>query len=179
MSPGRVQDPEGAKTITISFNTAAGAVTAIVKRMFLITYYTEPNTGRLRLDEALTAGDPSSAKKRVKKILIYHIFMHPLSSLDPSKCGMGITAMDRTTWVATTLKLLEQFPAIILPEDEEEQGEDMDTKEGQPPPSTHTTVPAATNNAGTTTSNIGRAQAARRTAQPRQSEGNTSPERRA
>jgi hypothetical protein len=31
MSPGRVQDPEGAKMIAISFNTAAGAVAAIVK----------------------------------------------------------------------------------------------------------------------------------------------------
>jgi hypothetical protein len=110
MSPGRVQDPEGAKTITISFNTAAGAVAAIVKRRFLITCYTEPDTDRMRLDAALTAGDPAGAKKGVKKILIYDNFMHLLGSLDPSKCGMGITARDRTTWVVTTLKLLEQFP---------------------------------------------------------------------
>ena len=29
MSPGKVQDPEGAKTITLSYNTPAGAIAAI------------------------------------------------------------------------------------------------------------------------------------------------------
>jgi hypothetical protein len=47
MSPGRVQDPEGAKTITLSYNTPAGAIDAIIKRRFLITCYTEQDTGRL------------------------------------------------------------------------------------------------------------------------------------
>ena len=47
MSPGRVQDPEGAKTITISYNSPAGAIAAIVKRRFLISCYTEQDTGRL------------------------------------------------------------------------------------------------------------------------------------
>jgi hypothetical protein len=41
MSPGRVQDLEEAKTITISFNTAAGAVAAVVNRRFLLTCYPE------------------------------------------------------------------------------------------------------------------------------------------
>ena len=146
--------------------------------MFLITCYTEPGTGRLRLDVALTAGDTTGARKGAKKILIYDSVMHPLSSLDPSKCGMGITTRDRATWALTTLKMLEQFPAIKLPEDEEAQGEDMDTREGHIPP-THKAAPAITNNTGATASSIARAPAARGTAQPRQSEGDTSPERRA
>jgi hypothetical protein len=178
MSPGRVQDPEGAKTITISFNTAAGAVAAIVKRRFLITCYTEPDVDRLRLDASLTASDTTGARKGAKKILIYDRVMHLLNSLDPSKCGMGITTRDRATWAVTALELLEQFLTIKLPEDEEGQGEDMDTREGQIPPA-HTAAPATGNNAGTTTSNMGRAPVARRTSQPRQSKGDTSPERRA
>ena len=37
MPPGRVQDPEGAKMITISLNTAARAVATIIKLRVLIT----------------------------------------------------------------------------------------------------------------------------------------------
>ena len=54
MSPRRVQDPKGAKTLVVSYRTRAGATTTIVKRMFQITCYTEPDTGRLRVDPALT-----------------------------------------------------------------------------------------------------------------------------
>jgi len=71
MSPGRVQDPEGAKTITLSYNTPAGAIAAIIKRRFLITCYTEQDTGRLRLDPALTTGTTAGARSGAKKILIY------------------------------------------------------------------------------------------------------------
>ena len=71
MSPGRVQDPEGAKTVVISFNTAAGAVATVVKRRFLITCYTETDTGRIRMDPSLTAGQTSGSHTGAKKILIY------------------------------------------------------------------------------------------------------------
>jgi hypothetical protein len=54
MSPRRVQDLEGAKIDVISFYTVTGAVVAVLKRMFLLTCYTEVDTGRLRLDLALT-----------------------------------------------------------------------------------------------------------------------------
>ena len=62
--------------------------------------------------------------------------MHPLSSLYPSKCGTSITTRDHATWVVNTLKLLEQFPAIKLPDDEEGHNEDMDTREGPDSPDT-------------------------------------------
>ncbi len=51
----------------------------------------------MRLNAALTTGDTSGAKKGAKKIFTYDSVMHPLSSLDPSKCGMGITTKDRAT----------------------------------------------------------------------------------
>jgi len=119
MPPGRVQDPEGAKMIIVNFNTAAGVVAAIIKRRFLITCYTEADTNRLRLDAALTSGDTTGAMKGAKKILIYDNIMHPLSNLDSSKCGTCITSRDRGTWAVNTLKLLDQFPTIKLPDDEE------------------------------------------------------------
>ncbi len=67
MTPRRVQDPEGAKMKTISFHATAGAVAAVVKRRFLLTCYTEEETGRLRLDAALTTGDTVGAMKGAPK----------------------------------------------------------------------------------------------------------------
>jgi hypothetical protein len=83
MSPRRVQDPEGAKTLVVSYKTAAGATSAIVKRRFQITCYTEPDTGRLRVDPALTAGIIACSHTGAKKILIYDAYVHPQSDLDP------------------------------------------------------------------------------------------------
>ena len=103
MSPRRVQDPEGTKTIVISFNTAARAVAAVVKRRFFITCYTEADTGHLRLDPTLTAGQSAGSHTGAKKILIYDTHPHPLTSLDPSNCGKGTTPRDRNTWVMNTL----------------------------------------------------------------------------
>ena len=125
MSPGRIRDPEGAKTIVVSFNTTAGAITTIVKRRFLITCCTETDTCRLKLNSALTAGDTGGAKKGAKKILIYDSCMHPLSSSDPSKCGPGVTPRERLTWAINTLKLLEQIPSIAVPEGTSYNDEDM------------------------------------------------------
>ncbi len=83
MSPERVQDPEGAKTVVISFNTAAKAVAAVIKRRFLTICYTEANTGRICMDPALTSGQTAGSHSGAKKILIYDTHPPPLSSLDP------------------------------------------------------------------------------------------------
>jgi hypothetical protein len=44
MSPGRVHDPEGAKTRVISYTSTAGATAAVIKLRFQITCYTKPET---------------------------------------------------------------------------------------------------------------------------------------
>ena len=77
MSPGRVQDLEGAKTITIGYNSPAGAIVAIVKRRFLITCYTQQDTYRLRLDQVLTAGITAEARTSAKRILIHDAHIQP------------------------------------------------------------------------------------------------------
>ncbi len=89
MSPGRVQDPEGAKLLLISYASTAGATAALIKRRFEIIYYTKPDTGRLRVDPSLTAGITGGAHAGARKILIYDAYVHPQSDLDPGNCGAG------------------------------------------------------------------------------------------
>ena len=129
-----MQDPEGAKTAVISFNTSAGAVASVIKRMFLITCYTEADTGRLRLDPTLTARQNAGSHTGAKKILIYDTYPHPLSSLDPSICGPGTTPRDHNTWVINNLKVMDHFTTIPLPNVAERNTNDMDNREGQPTP---------------------------------------------
>jgi hypothetical protein len=116
MTLRKVQDLEGAKVINLNYNSSAGAIAAVIKRMFFITCYTEQDT-RLRLDPALTTGIVAGTRTtRAKKILIYDAHARPLSDLDPSNCRPGITIRDKSVWVINTLKVIEQFPADITPD---------------------------------------------------------------
>jgi hypothetical protein len=80
--------------------------------------------------------------------------------------------------VINTLKLMEQFTAIPLPNVAEGNTMDMDTMEGQPPLA-HPAKAVAKNNRGWASSNKGKAHATRGITQPRQSDGDTSPQKRA
>jgi hypothetical protein len=83
VSPERVQDPEGAKTLVVIYRTTSGATTTIIKRRFQVTCYIEPDTGRLRVDPAFTTGIIRGSHTGAKKNLIYDAFVHPQSDLDP------------------------------------------------------------------------------------------------
>ncbi len=91
----------------VSYRTAAGATATIVKRKFQITCYTEPDTGRLRVDPALTTRIIASSHSGAKKNLIYDAYVHPQSDLDPGNCGAGTTLRDRNAWVVNTLKRMD------------------------------------------------------------------------
>ena len=87
MSTGRVHDPEGTKTIILSYKTAAGAVAAIQRQNIKIVCFTHTNTCRLRVDTPTTLGkkqDPSKQGRRM--ILIYKTNMHTRASLNPTQC---------------------------------------------------------------------------------------------
>jgi hypothetical protein len=56
MSTGRVKDPERAKTIILSYKTAARAVAAIQRQNLKIVCFTDTNTSRLRVDNPATMG---------------------------------------------------------------------------------------------------------------------------
>jgi hypothetical protein len=110
MSPGRVHDPEGAKTLVISYTSTTGATTTVIKRRFQITCYTEPETRRLRVDPALTVGHTGGAHSGATRILIYDAHAHPLSDPDQANCGAGTTLRDRHNWVVNTLKNVRPAP---------------------------------------------------------------------
>ena len=57
MSLGRIHDPEGAKYLVISYQTAAGLIAAIGRQKFPIMTYKDALTGKLKFDENMTAGD--------------------------------------------------------------------------------------------------------------------------
>ena len=77
MSSDRVQDPEGAKTVVISYATTAGATTTVIKRMFQITCYIEPYTTRLRVDrpsQRASHAEPTRGPKR--SLSTTHTYTH-------------------------------------------------------------------------------------------------------
>ena len=78
MTPGIIQDPEGAKTIVVSFKTTAEAITTILRQTLRFVCYSDTNNGRLKIDMATTIGgkhNPSLLGQRV--MLIYKTHMHP------------------------------------------------------------------------------------------------------
>ena len=86
MIPCRIQDPEGAQTIVVSFKTAAGAVATIHKQAYKIVCFGDATGGRLQVDASVTAGgkqDPS--KQGRKSILIYKSYMYSEASMYPEK----------------------------------------------------------------------------------------------
>jgi len=105
MSTGRVQDPEGAKTIILSYKTAAGAVAAIQRHNFKIVCFTDTNTCRLMVDTPATLGgkqDPSKQGRRM--ILIYKTIMHTSASLNPTQCTQRTDRNARQKWLIPTLQ---------------------------------------------------------------------------
>jgi len=71
MSPGRIQDPEGAKHLVVSYQSTAGATTTIIRGRFPLMAYKDVLTGRLRVEERMTVGDLRNPTEGSKKLLIY------------------------------------------------------------------------------------------------------------
>ncbi len=96
MSTGRIQDPEGAKTVILSFKTAAGAALAISRQHNKLVCFADVTIGRLRVDADATAGgkQDNSAQGR-RMILIYKSNMHPGSSLNSEQCTSKADRTDR------------------------------------------------------------------------------------
>ena len=69
MSTGRIQDPEGAKHLVISYQTAAGAIATISMHKFPIMTYKDALTGKLKVDENMRAGGLRNPSEGTKKLL--------------------------------------------------------------------------------------------------------------
>ena len=85
MSPGFIQDPEGAKHLVISYQIAAGAISTISRHRFPLMTYKDALTCRLNVDEKMTPGDLRNPAEGSNKLLIYSANMHPRSILSPAK----------------------------------------------------------------------------------------------
>jgi len=87
MTPGRVQDPEGAKIVVVSFKTAAGAIIAVQRQTLKIVCFRDVDNGRLRVDTATTTGGKQDMSKQGRRvILIYKSHMYNEATLDPERC---------------------------------------------------------------------------------------------
>ena len=55
MNPNMIQDPEGAKTMVISFKTVTGAVAAVHRKTFKHVCFGDAISGRLKVDTTTTS----------------------------------------------------------------------------------------------------------------------------
>jgi hypothetical protein len=137
MSTGRVQDPEGAKTIILSYKIVACAVATIHRQNLKIVRFVDNNTGRLGVDKHATSGgkqDPSMQGKRM--VLIYNTIMHSGSSLNPTQCTQRSDRNARQRWLITTLQQLEQYkptadppPPLNIDAEMEEQEQEQEQEQ--------------------------------------------------
>ena len=77
MTPGRIQEQEGANTVVVSFKTAAGAILAVQRQTYKIVCLRDIDNGRLKVDTSPTIGGKQDMSKQGRKdILIYkaHIY---------------------------------------------------------------------------------------------------------
>jgi hypothetical protein len=120
MTPGRIQDTEGAKTTVVSFKTAAGAITELHKQTLRCVCYSDTTSGRLKIDRAATARgkhNPSLQRRRV--MLIYKTHMHPEASLDPEHCKPKSDARAMSIWLHAHIKIVDQYEDVYSPEPSE------------------------------------------------------------
>jgi len=65
--------------------------------------------------------------------------------MDPINCGLGTTPRDRNTWVINTLKVMDHFTTIPLPNDAEGKTIAMDAMDVLPTPAHPSSVAANKN----------------------------------
>jgi len=86
MTPGRIQDPEGAKNVIISFKTSAEVVASIHRQTFRLVCFKDTSGGRLRVDTHATSGGKQDLSKQgLRSILLYMSHMYIEASLDPKR----------------------------------------------------------------------------------------------
>ena len=104
MTPCRIQDPEGAKTTVISFNTTARDVASIHKQTYKIVCFGDAASGRLRVDATATSGGKQDPTKHGRvSILIYKSYMYSEASLDPENAPLRWTKRSGTSGSQPTL----------------------------------------------------------------------------
>ena len=113
MTPGRIQDPEGAKTVVVSFKTAAGSILVVHRKTYKIVCFRDVDTGRLRVHTSATIGGKQDMNKQGRKvILIYKAHMHTEASLDPERCTHKSDEKAKRSWKQNHLRQIDQYENI-------------------------------------------------------------------
>ncbi len=108
MTPGRIQDPEGAKTVVVSFKTATGAIVDVQRSTFKIFCFKDVDTGRLRADTTATTGGKNDMRKHGRiVILIYRAHMYNEATLDLERCTHKSDEHARRAWLVNHLRQIE------------------------------------------------------------------------
>jgi hypothetical protein len=136
MTPGRIQDPEGAKTAVVSFKTAAGAILAVQRQTYKIVSFRDNDNGRLIVDTSATIGGKRDMNKQGRRvILIYKAHMYTEASLDPERCTHKSDEQARRSWIQTHLRQIDQYEDIDDPvkdQQEDDTVEEANADTGQP-----------------------------------------------
>ena len=140
MSSGRVQDPEGAKQLVISYQTAAGATSAIIRGRFPLMTYKDALTRRLKVEERMRAGDMRQPAEGSKKMLIYSASIHPKSILNPAGCTANFTPKERASWIAATMPQLDNYPDTVGHTDQGYMDVDADGAAGDSTPANNANI---------------------------------------
>ena len=116
MSTRRIQDPEGAKTIILSFKTTAGATMAISRMNIKLICFVDVLTERLRVDaDAIARGKQDNSAHIRRMVLICKTNMHPVSIPNPEQCTPMVDRNARKRWLTTTMRQLDQHQDTASP----------------------------------------------------------------
>jgi hypothetical protein len=127
MTPGRIHDPEGAKTVVVSFKTATGAILAVQRKTYKIVSFRDINSGRLRVDTVTTTGGKHDMHKQGRRvILFYKAHMYKEASLDPERCSYKSDEKAMRIWLQTHLRQIDQYEDIDSPVRDQHEDDTME-----------------------------------------------------
>ena len=135
MTPGRIQDPEGAKTVVVSFMTTARAIISVQRQTFKIVFFRDMADGRLRVDTAAIIGGKYNMNKQGRSVIInYKSHMYNEATLDPERCTHKSNDTTMRVWLVTHNRQIDQYEYIHSPigeqhEDDIMEEEDADTRQ--------------------------------------------------
>jgi len=127
MTPGKIHDPEVAKTVVVSFKTAAGAILAVQRQTYKIVSFMDINIGRLIVDTAATTGGKQDMNKQGRRvILIYKVHMYKETTLDPERCSHKSYEKAMRNWLQTHLRQIDQYEDIDNPVIDQQEDDTME-----------------------------------------------------
>ncbi len=117
ITQGRIQDPEGAKIIVISFKSATRSIAVTHRQTLKFVCFADTDSGRLVTNTtAIVGGKQNLALKGRRVILIYKTLLHQESSLEPEPCTTRTNAMSRLNWILAHIKQIDKYENIYNPE---------------------------------------------------------------